>query len=377
MNHLFNSFFMGGFECSSHQRPHGRIDVIHATRHDIEAQIDYGLLAEVGIRTVRDALRWHLIEQTPGVYDWSSFLPMLQAALATKIQVIWDLCHWGVPDGLDPFSTEFVPRFERFCRAAAAIVGDHTDEPPFFCPINEISFWSFIGGDRGAFYPYAKRRGVPLKRRLVEATLAAIRAIRSVTPEARFIQCEPIIHISGSHRRPASFEEAARHTASQFEAWDMLCGRLAPELGGDESCLDLIGCNYYWNNQWVHKSHVTPIGHPQHRALHQILIDVYRRYERPTLIAETGAEADSAIGWLGMVSSEARQAMRAGVDLRGICLYPVMDYPGWEDNRHCEVGLIATDSEFRSRSIRRDQSEELMLQMQLFGDMEPVSQTHN
>jgi len=374
MNNLLNSFFMGGFECSTHQRPHGRIDVIHATRHDVEAQTDYRLLAEAGIRTVRDALRWHLIERTPGVYDWSSFLPMLRAAVASKTQVIWDLCHWGCPEGLDPFSDEFVPRFEQFCRAAAEVVGEHTDEIPFFCPINEISFWSFIAGDRGYFYPYAKRRGVQLKRRLVEASLAAIRAIRGVAPAARFVQCEPIIHISGSRRRPASFEPAARHTASQFEAWDMLCGRVAPELGGDEGCLDIIGCNYYWNNQWVHKSHVTPIGHPQHRSLHQMLIDVYQRYERPTLITETGAEADSGVGWLGMVCSEARGAMRAGVDLCGICLYPVMDYPGWEDNRHCEVGLIAADADYRTRRIRQDQAAELMLQGQMFEEMEAVAQ---
>jgi beta-glucosidase/6-phospho-beta-glucosidase/beta-galactosidase len=290
---------------------------------------------------------------------------MLEAAIATKTQVIWDLCHWGVPDGLDPFSIEFVSRFERFCRAAAQLVYDHTDETPFFCPINEISFWSFIGGDRGSFFPYGKRRGPQLKRRLVEASLAATRAIRSVVPSARFVQCEPIIHISGSHRRIASYDEAARYTASQFEAWDMLSGRLAPELGGDESCLDLIGCNYYWNNQWVHKSFATPLGHPKHRTLHQMLMDVYQRYQRPTLITETGAEADAGVGWLGMISSEARMALRAGVDLRGICLYPVMDYPGWENNRHCECGLIALDSKFETRTLRQDMAAELMLETQM------------
>jgi len=367
MKNLFKSFFSGGFECATHRRPHlGRIDVIHATSHDREARTDYGLLGEVGIGTVRDALRWHLIERTPGFYDWSSFLPMLEAATATGTQVIWDLCHWGVPDDLNPFSAEFVPRFERYCSAAARIVQEHTNETPFFCPINEISFWSFIGGERGFFYPYGKRRGSQLKRILVEASLAGTKAIRSILPTARFVQCEPIIHISGSHRRPASFDEAERHTNSQYEAWDMLCGRLAPELGGDESYLDLIGCNYYWNNQWIHKSHVTPIGHPQHRPLHQMLIDVHRRYQRPTLITETGAEAGSAIGWFGMICSEARKAIGAGVDLQGVCLYPVMDYPGWEDNRHCECGLIATDAEWKTRSMRQDLAAELAVQSRFF-----------
>jgi hypothetical protein len=33
-----------------------------------------------GLLTVRDGLRWHLIEREPGRYDWSSWLPMLEAA---------------------------------------------------------------------------------------------------------------------------------------------------------------------------------------------------------------------------------------------------------------------------------------------------------
>ena len=101
------SFFIGGFECATHRRKDGaQVDVIARAGHDVRCARDYALLAEVGIRTVRDGLRWHLIEREPGVYDWSSFVPMLQAALRTGTQVIWDLCHWGVPAGLDPFSEE-------------------------------------------------------------------------------------------------------------------------------------------------------------------------------------------------------------------------------------------------------------------------------
>ena len=34
-----------------------------------------------------------------------------------------------------------------------------------------------------------------------------------------------------------------------------------------------------------------------------------------------------------------RAAQRAGVPVEGICLYPILDYPGWDDDRHCETGL--------------------------------------
>ncbi len=357
---LFSSFFQGGFECATHRRHHiGQIDVLHATQHDVRAREDYELLAEAGIRTVRDGLRWHRIERTPGFYDWSSFLPMLSAAIASGTQVIWDLCHWGVPEGLDPFSPDFITRFERFAAVVAHFIREQTDVVPFFCPVNEISFWSWIGGDRGIFFPYAQRRGGELKRQLASAAIAAVHAVRAVVPQARFLQCEPIINITGEPKKKHSRVAAARHTASQFEAWDMIAGRLAPELGGSEDCLDVLGCNYYWNNQWVHNDERAPIGHAQHRPLHRMLVDLHERYHRPVVLSETGAEDGSAIGWLGMVCAEVREAKRQGADLQGICLYPAMDYPGWDDKRHCHCGLIAVDGAWDERSLRLGLTAEL------------------
>src|SRR5829696_328385 len=137
---LFRSFFVGGFECSTHRTRAGRrLDLIAATAHDRYAETDYRVLAQHGIRTARDGLRWHLIETAPGRYDWSSFLPMLRAAQRTGTQVIWDLSHWGWPDNLEIWSPAFIDRFARFVRAAASVVANETDAVPFFTPINEIS----------------------------------------------------------------------------------------------------------------------------------------------------------------------------------------------------------------------------------------------
>ena len=76
-SHLFQSFWIGGFECSTHRTRDGRrLDLIAATAHDLHAEADYRAVAQHGRRTVRDGLRWHLIETAPGHYDWSSWLPM-------------------------------------------------------------------------------------------------------------------------------------------------------------------------------------------------------------------------------------------------------------------------------------------------------------
>lgn len=369
---LFQSFFMGGFECATHRRRDGlQIDVVDSTRHEARCAEDYRMLAQAGVLTVRDGLRWHRIEQVPGVYDWSSLLPMLQASLSEGTQVLWDLCHWGVPNDLDPFSADFARRFAAFAAAAASFIRTQADlagrsEPSIFCPINEVSFWAWVGGDVQHFYPYGEGRGPELKRQLVRASIAAIKAIRTVDPTARFIHAEPIIQISAADDKPEDRDGAAQHTRSQFEAWDMLAGRQAPELGGGEQDLDVIGVNYYWNNQWIHQGDRTPPGHQLHRPLHLMLVELWERYQRPILITETGAEGDVAIGWLGYIAAEVRQAQRLGVPMLGICLYPVMDYPGWDDARHCSCGLIEASADWSQRRLRTDLVAEMEAQRSLF-----------
>ncbi len=366
------SFFLGGFECATHCRRDGaRVDVIAATHHDRRCAEDYSLLANIGIHTVRDGLRWHLIEATPGVYDWTSFLPMLDAALETGTQIIWDLCHWGVPAGLSPFSDDFAPRFAAFAAAAAALIRRRADEagqlaPTLLCAINEISFWAWVGGDEEHFFPYGKARAPELKRCLARASVQAIRAIRAVDPGARFVQPEPIIHIAADPRRPEDSEFTARYTEGQFEAWDTIAGRREPALGGGEDLLDILGVNYYFNNQWIHKGDRTPPGDPLHKPLHRMLVELWERYRRPILITETGAEGGVAAGWLGYMAAEVRQAQRGGALILGVCLYPVMDYPGWDDHRHCACGLIRCSADWEERSLHPDLAEELRIQQAAF-----------
>ncbi len=350
---------MGGFEGGSHRRPDGlQIDVLRSMRHEVCAAEDYRLLARAGVHTVRDALRWHRIEEHPGSYDWSSFLPMLRVAHETGTQVIWDLCHWGLPVDLDVFAPTFIDRFARFAGAVATVVAGETDSIPFYAPMNEISFWSWIGGDVGGFYPYRKGCGDLLKRQLVRAAIAGMEAVRDVDPRARFLQPEPLIHIARNTHKPEEDENVHRYNEAQYAVFDLLSGHL-PDCGGAPKYLDIVGVNYYWNNQWVHMAEAVPLGHLSYRALSSLLIDLSSRFDRPILISETGAEGESGTGWMHMVAAEIRKASQAGVPLCGVCIYPVCDYPGWDDDRHARCGLIELSDDYRSRQLNAEQAEVL------------------
>src|SRR5436190_10964420 len=250
---IFKSFFGGGFECSTFKRRSGqRMDFIAATRHDRFAHLDYARLQKQGIRVAREGVRWHLVEATPGSYDFSGVLPIVRAARATGTQVIWDLCHFGWPDHLDLFKAEFVLSLANYGAAFAKWLANEINDPGFFVPVNEISFFSWAGGDEGSMFPFVTGRGFELKAHLVRASIETMKAIWSVQPGARFVQIDPIIHVVASPRRPEEKPAAEAYRQSQFQAWDMLAGRLWPELGGKEEFLDILGVNFYPHNQWFY-----------------------------------------------------------------------------------------------------------------------------
>ena len=105
-------------ESSTHRRRDGqRLDVIASTRHDTHALADYRQLRRHGITSVRDGVRWHLVEAVEGVFDWSSLDPMVEAARSAGTQVIWDLLHYGWPDWTNPIRCRFRRSFRGFCRS--------------------------------------------------------------------------------------------------------------------------------------------------------------------------------------------------------------------------------------------------------------------
>lgn len=362
----FRSLFLGGFECSSHRRVDGRrLDLLAATGHDQHALADYRALVRHGILAARDGLRWHRIEPEPGRYDWSSALPMLHVAREAGLQVIWDLCHYGWPDHLDIWSEDFVARFAAFAAEAARQIRAVSGAAPFLCTVNEISYWAWAGGEVGRIGPLATGCGPALKRQLVRASLAATRAVRAVEPAARFLHAEPAIHVLGGPDLESD-AAAAAYREVQYEALDMASGRIAPELGGHPAALDVVGLNFYPDNQWVHGGGTIPLGHHAYRPFRALLAEAYARYDRPLLVAETGAEGTAKPAWLHYVCAEVRAAREAGVPVLGVCLYPILDYPGWENERPCAVGLFSAPDPAGNRAIDRPLAAEIREQQARF-----------
>jgi hypothetical protein len=183
---------------------------------------------------------------------------------------------------------------------------------------------------------------------------------------------KPAITIHPKSNRWEDRVAARDYTNSQLEVWDFISGRLRPELGGRPEHLDIVGVNYYAHNQWIDGGTWIEVDHPRYCPLHHILRNIYARYGRPMFIAETGIEARERPLWLRFLAGELAQARALGVPIEGICWYPITDYPGWLDDRHCPAGLLGYVEADGTRPVYEPLAEEILSQSTSFQLSRPL-----
>lgn len=330
---LFGSFFLAGFECSTGVNRHGEwFDQVAATQHDQFLDLDYELLRAVGIRGAREGVRWPLVDGGGGRYDFSTLLPIAEAAQRHGIDVIYDLFHYGYPAGLDLLSAEFPRRFADYAYATTRALVAAGDPAPALTPVNEPSYFSWAAGEAALFAPHWHGRGWELKVALARAAIAATDAIWAACPRARIVSVDALCRVVAPLGDPARVAEAEHfNTAVVFESWDMLAGRLLPELGGSRRHLGVVGANYYWTNQWELGRVGVPLADddPRRWPLRRLIGQVWERYGGDVLISETSHVGDMRPVWLRELAGEAEALLDAGVPLGGVCLYPILGMPEW------------------------------------------------
>jgi beta-glucosidase/6-phospho-beta-glucosidase/beta-galactosidase len=335
---LFSSFFWAGYECTSAKTEKNfRLDMLSATKHDEYVKEDYQLLGELNIKTAREGFSWSRIDLGNNNYDFSRYVPILKAGQDLKIQQVWDLNHFDYPDRLNPYSEEFVSAFINYSFNAYKTLREYIKETLFIVPINEISFFAWIGADKGGWAPFkhGRKNGQEFKKQLVRAALGSMRELWKMDQNIRFIQVDPFMRRLD---RPPVTKRSQKHVSEfnkvvRYEAWDMISGVSCPELGGDPKYLDIIGINYYIHNQewvsgignslkferisWTHNDRV-PVG--------SLLQEIYDKYGKPMVITETGSFSENREMWWERIMQETIEAKKT-LPILGLCAYPILDRP--------------------------------------------------
>lgn len=338
---MFRSFFLAGFEGSTGYNRDGRwFDQVVATGHDRTVEQDYRDLADLGIHGVRETVRWPLVDLGHGRYDFTSVDPFVEAARRNGVEVIWDLFHYGFPPGLDLLGEDFPKRFADYCSAVGRYIGARSEDACVFTPVNEPSFMSFAGGEKGLFAPHCEGRGWDMKVALCRAAIAGIEALWAACPGARMVNVDPMCRAASAPDRPqdaAAVEDFNGRLV--FQGWDMLSGRLLPELGGSRAHLDIVGVNYYWTNQWewgvapLDDGRLPPLADddPRRASLSDLVRSAWRRYDGEVMITETAHVGDQRAPWLLEAACEAEVLLLERVPLKGLCLYPILGMPEWHE----------------------------------------------
>ncbi len=335
---LFRSFWMGGYECTDQLNAFGnRVDFLEITGHTQLLEEDYKLLQPFQIRTVREGIRWSQVEKVPYQYDWSTVSAMMDTGKALGVQQIWDICHFGFPDDLTPLHPMFARRFTALCRAFVNFYrSKNPDETLIVTPINEVSFLSWLGGDARGTAPYCNKQGWEVKYGLMKAYIEGTAAMKEIDPTIRIMSTEPLVNMVPPVNADREMRKRAKeaHT-NQFQSMDILTGRLCPELGGSPEYLDVLGLNFYYNNQWVFGSgNFLPwVNEPydaRWRPLRSLLLEAYNRYQIPVVLSETSHPKEDRPLWINYIAQETAAVIDMDIPFLGVCLYPIIDRPDWD-----------------------------------------------
>jgi hypothetical protein len=229
-----------------------------------------------------------------------------------------------------PTHPHFADRLTQICVAFAKLYRYHTEDPLIITPINEISFLSWLSGDARGTVPFAVASGFDQKYHLCKAAIKAITGIKEADPAAQVLLVEPLIRVHPQVGHDTN-ESITGFNEAQFQAMDIVTGRMCPELGGSAGHMDLAGFNFYYNNQWEHCGPVYGWCRQKRRTSFAILLqEAYQRYNLPVVLSETGHFGVDRSAWMELITDDCIEAIQAGVPLKGVCIYPVLDRPDWD-----------------------------------------------
>lgn len=337
-NNPFRSFWMAGYECTDKLNAFGnRVDFLNITGHLALINEDYQALQLFNIETVREGIRWSQVEKRPYEYDWSVVEKMVVAGQKHGIQQIWDLCHFGYPDDLTPLHPMFARRFTALCKA---FIHFYRSLVPYgtliITPINEVSFISWLGGDARGTSPYCINMGWEVKYSLMRAYIEGVAAIKNMDDNVRILTTEPLVNMVACHdATEEQLQEAAQQHDYQYQVLDILSGAICQELGGKPEYIDILGFNYYYNNQWVvGTGQFLPWANeeedPRWRCVSSLIKEAYIRYQKPVVLTETSHPKEHRPNWITGIAKEAALLLQEDIPFWGICLYPIIDRPDWD-----------------------------------------------
>ena len=362
---------------------------------------DIALMAELGVGAYRMSFAWPRIqpdgEGKPNAEGLAFYDELLDEVCAAGIAPTGTLFHWDLPQALEDkggwLSRDTAERFAEY----AAIVGERfSDRVKMWIPLNEPMVMSIFG--------YAIGEYAPGKTLLLDAlptahyqNLAhglAVQALRAAGASSvgTANNHSPIWPATDSPEDKAAGEWIDA-LINRTYADPVLLGRypeqvvphlpagFADDLPTIAQPLDFYGVNYYEPQGVAAPGEGNPLpfelraieGYPMTtndspivpHGLRDLLVGFHERYREhlpPVYITENGCSFDDVVAEDGHVHDQeridfldshlvaVREAMDAGVDVRGYFVWSLMDNFEWSKGYQPRFGLVHIDYETLKRT---------------------------
>ena len=365
----------GGVECTINRVGNTFFDQYARSGHREHLDADLERIATLGVRALRVGLHW---ERFAATKSWAGFDRMLGKVRELGIRPIAGLLHHGSgPLGVDLLHAEFPERLAEYALAVAQRYPWLMD----YTPVNEPQTTSRFSCLYGHWYPHHRSLASYCRALVneIKGVVLAMRAIRTVQPEARLIHTE-----DGGETYSTAEMEPFREEREQ-RRWlgtDLLCGLVDEEhpmlsflvrhgIGRAEVLWfrenpcppSVLGLNYYVTSDRFldHRTEIYPENFPGGDTGAEPLVDIeairvragdlpgvegmllqaWRRYGLPVAITEAhlgGTQVDQ-VRWLAEIWEGAQAASRAGADVRAVTVWALLGLWNWSNLCTRDVGL--------------------------------------
>ncbi len=376
----------GGIECTVNRVGETYFDQLTPLQ-DVSPEELADAVATLGITKLRVPVLWERVAPNGlDSADWAWTDRILTRLRQQGIAPIAGLVHHGSgPRGTDLLDRRFPDGLARFAEAVA-LRYPWIEE---YTPINEPLTTARFAALYGLWYPHRSDERSFATALLMQcaATRAAVEAIRSRVPHARFLQTEDLGKCYATERMQyqADYENLRR-----WASLDALCGNVAVnsvlqryiEVAaiGDESTFfcppDTIGFNYYvtgerWLDERLERYPGEKHGGNEREryvdvavarvcvegpaGLRDLLVEAAERYGRPLAVSEAhlGCTREEQLRWLAETYAATCAARDAGCDVRAFTFWALFGSRDWNEllthrSGHYEVGAF----DQRSRPLR-------------------------
>jgi dTDP-4-dehydrorhamnose reductase len=335
----------------------------------------------LGISTLRIALHWERYSDTG---SWASFDETINAMEANKINPIVGLIHHGS----GPLSTNLLDEsFPQKLAEYALKVAERYPKVRDYTPVNEPQTTGRFACLYGHWYPHQRdmKQYIRALFHQIKGTVLAMRAIRTINPDAHLIHTEDGGAI---YSTPKLQDYRAQREHRRWLGADLLCGRINRdhplfafllEHGLSETEIlwfqenpcppSVLGLNYYVTSDRFldHRLDLYPshfaggdsgseplvdfeavrVRHRGITGAGKILTEAWERYGIPVAITEAhlGCEPEEQIRWLAEIWNEAKTAKDAGVDVRAVTVWALLGSYNWchlctQDTNTYEPGVF-------------------------------------